>query len=249
MNTNNSATVAQPSGNVDRSSLNRGIALGAGGALLAAVVIGAASWFAVTRSGPAEQTNRMGAPVTLIGEATPGSTGYLAPNAAPQAPINTVAPAPVPAPVPAPLPAPVYQAQPPVAQLPPPVQTAQATPAERPVNRVVQGQTGTVTAVHEVNVKGDANGVGAAVGGVVGGLLGHQVGGGNGRTAMTVIGAVGGGLAGHEVQKRVNGTKVYNVTVQFDDGSSKTLRESSARGWRNGDRVRVKNGVITSENA
>jgi hypothetical protein len=50
------------------------------------------------------------------------------------------------------------------------------------------------------------------------------------------------------VQKRMNGTKVYNVTVQFDDGTSKTLRETSARGWHNGDRVRVKNNVISAEN-
>ena len=67
------------------------------------------------------------------------------------------------------------------------------------------------------------SGVGAVAGGVVGGLLGHQVGGGNGKKAMTVIGAVGGGVAGHEIEKQARATTVYKVTVRMDDGSLRTV--------------------------
>jgi uncharacterized protein YcfJ len=44
--------------------------------------------------------------------------------------------------------------------------------------------------------------IGIGVGAVVGGLLGNQVGGGNGKTLVTIAGAIGGGYAGNEVAKR-----------------------------------------------
>ncbi len=87
---------------------------------------------------------------------------------------------------------------------------------------------GTVVAVTPVQEPGQANGIGAVVGGVVGGLLGNQVGGGNGRTAATVIGALGGGYAGNEVQKRVNAQTVYRVDVRMDDGQTRTATLGTA---------------------
>ncbi|SCC91959.1 conserved hypothetical protein [Thiomonas sp. X19] len=87
---------------------------------------------------------------------------------------------------------------------------------------------GTVVAVTPVQEPGHANGIGAVVGGVVGGLLGNQVGGGNGRTAATVIGALGGGYAGNEVQKRVNAQTVYRVQVRMDDGQVRTTTLGAA---------------------
>ena len=38
--------------------------------------------------------------------------------------------------------------------------------------------------------------IGTIAGGVAGGVVGNQFGGGNGKTALTVLGAVGGALAG-----------------------------------------------------
>ena len=76
--------------------------------------------------------------------------------------------------------------------------------------------------------KGEGSGVGAVAGGVVGGVLGNQVGGGNGRAAMTVIGAVGGGLAGHEIEKRARSVTVYRVKVRMDDGSLRTIEQSQS---------------------
>ena len=87
---------------------------------------------------------------------------------------------------------------------------------------------GVVEKVVAVKVKGEGTGLGAVAGGVVGGVLGNQVGGGNGKRAMTVVGAVGGGLAGHEIEKQARASTVYKVTVRMDDGSVRTVTQSSA---------------------
>lgn len=97
---------------------------------------------------------------------------------------------------------------------------------------VVQGQAASTS------------GAGAVVGGIVGGLLGHQVGGGRGNTVATIGGAVAGALAGNEVEKR-SGTvqPAYRVRVRTNDNAYLTLTQSSAYQLRNGDRVKVENGV------
>ena len=87
---------------------------------------------------------------------------------------------------------------------------------------------GVVEKVVAVKHKGQGTGVGAVAGGVVGGLLGHQVGGGNGKKAMTVVGAVGGGLAGHEIEKQARATTTYRVRVRMDDGTTRTVTQAAA---------------------
>lgn len=102
-------------------------------------------------------------------------------------------------------------------------------PAPRPVAAApVNANHGTVNSVTEVSQKGEGTGLGAVGGAVVGGVLGHQVGGGNGKKVMTVVGAVGGGLAGHEIEKRARATTVYNVHLTMDDGSKRTVTQSTA---------------------
>jgi outer membrane lipoprotein SlyB len=61
-----------------------------------------------------------------------------------------------------------------------------------------------------------------------------------------VVGAVGGAVAGNEIEKRVKSNKSYEITVRFEDGSSRVINEASAPSWRTGDRVKVINGVIQS---
>jgi outer membrane lipoprotein SlyB len=112
-----------------------------------------------------------------------------------------------------------------------PAKTAAAKPANKPVTRTVaavNANHGTVTSVTEQQQKGEGTGLGAVGGAVVGGVLGHQVGGGNGKKVMTVVGAVGGGLAGHEIEKRARATTVYNVQLTMDDGSKRTVTQSTA---------------------
>ena len=108
------------------------------------------------------------------------------------------------------------------------------------------GECGVVESVREINTKGEGSGLGAVGGAVVGGVLGHQVGGGRGQDIATVVGALGGAVAGNEIEKRVKAGKSYEITVRFDDGSSRVISEASSTSWRTGDRVKVINGVIQS---
>lgn len=107
-------------------------------------------------------------------------------------------------------------------------------------------QCGVIESVRKIHVKGKGTGLGAVGGGAVGGLLGHQVGGGHGKDAMTVVGVVGGAIAGNEVEKRVKSTTRYAITVRFDDGSSRVISEASLPTWHAGDKVKVIDGVIRS---
>jgi outer membrane lipoprotein SlyB len=107
--------------------------------------------------------------------------------------------------------------------------TTTSKPVPRPVAAApVNANYGTVSSVIEQSQKGEGTGLGAVGGAVVGGVLGHQVGGGNGKKVMTVVGAVGGGLAGHEIEKRARATTVYNVHLTMDDGSKRTVTQSTA---------------------
>ena len=96
---------------------------------------------------------------------------------------------------------------------------------------------GTVQAVSAVQRQGQVNGVavgnttvglGTVAGGVLGGLLGHQMGGGSGKTAMTVLGAAGGAYAGNTVEKNMNKVTVYAVRVRMDDGSTRHFEVHNA---------------------
>jgi outer membrane lipoprotein SlyB len=87
---------------------------------------------------------------------------------------------------------------------------------------------GVVDSVRSFEKKGEGSGLGAVAGGVIGGALGNQVGGGNGRKAMTVIGAIGGGMAGHEVEKRAKSETFYEVRVRMDDGTTRTVTQKTA---------------------
>lgn len=101
-------------------------------------------------------------------------------------------------------------------------------PPPAPAPAPVCTNCGVVESVSAVTQKGQGTGVGAVAGGVVGGVVGHQMGGGRGKTAMTVLGAVGGALAGNEVEKRTRSETVYNVHVRMDDGSTRVVQQSQS---------------------
>ncbi len=87
---------------------------------------------------------------------------------------------------------------------------------------------GVVEGVRPVERKGEGSGVGAVAGGVVGAVVGNQMGGGSGKTAMTVLGAIGGGVAGNEIEKRSKTTTVYEVRVRMDDGTLRSFTSATA---------------------
>jgi len=183
-----------------------------GGGLLCAVTAGLASAL-VLRSAPE--------PVAVV------------PTAVPAAAVATAAPPLVSSstrPIAAANSAPAKAARPPK-----PVVVASTTPTDvsaptrvSPTPVALCASCGVVESVSAVKEKGEGSGVGAVAGGLLGGVAGHQVGGGNGKTAMTVLGAIGGGLAGHEVEKRVRSETRYDIKVRMEDGSSRTFHQAQS---------------------
>ncbi|RZJ24549.1 MAG: glycine zipper 2TM domain-containing protein [Haliea sp.] len=120
----------------------------------------------------------------------------------------------------------------------PVVQQRPAVVAQAPAPKAaVCADCGTVEAVTAVQRQGQVNGVavgnttvglGTVAGGVIGGLLGNQVGGGNGKTAMTVLGAAGGAFAGNKIEQNMKKVTVYQVRVRMNDGSTRNVEVSSS---------------------
>lgn len=139
----------------------------------------------------------------------------------------------------------VYAQQPvqPPVQYSPPQRVAQAqTERERPA---ASNRLGEVRHIEEIRTRPQGSGAGAVIGGVLGGLVGNQFGHGGGKAATTVLGAAGGAVAGNNIERNRNeGISGYRVTVQLDNGESRTFQESRLDGLRIGDRVRVDNGNL-----
>ena len=68
---------------------------------------------------------------------------------------------------------------------------------------------GTVESVRLIERQGSSSGLGAVAGGVAGAILGNQVGGGSGRTVMTVAGGAGGAYVGNG---RTRNARLYKET-------------------------------------
>jgi outer membrane lipoprotein SlyB len=181
-------------------------------AVLGVTVLALAAALVVNRSDAQPGGN---AAVAVTAPATPATASKLA---------GTTAPATNPAAAPA---KPAVQPRP-----------VAVTPAPAPARRaVVCADCGTVEAVTAVQRQGQVNGVavgnttvglGTVAGGVLGGLLGNQVGGGNGKTAMTVLGAAGGAFAGNKIEQNMKKVTVYQVRVRMNDGSTRNVEVSSA---------------------
>jgi outer membrane lipoprotein SlyB len=113
---------------------------------------------------------------------------------------------------------------------------AQAEPRPQAPRAVSCATCGTVESAVAVQRQGKVNGVavgnttigiGTVAGGVLGGVLGNQVGGGNGKTAMTVLGAAGGAYAGNTVEKNMKKVTVYQMRVRMNNGSIRTIEQAS----------------------
>ena len=117
---------------------------------------------------------------------------------------------------------------------------AAATPPPPPVCATC----GTVTGIREID-KPRKVGAGTATGAVIGGVLGYAIGGHNNRGVGTAVGAVGGGVAGNVIENSSE-NKTFEIGVLFDDGSSRSFHQDSHPSWREGSRVRLVNGALTS---
>lgn len=115
----------------------------------------------------------------------------------------------------------------------------------QPAPQVVQpvcGNCGTVESATPIQREGTGTGLGAVAGGVLGAVVGNQVGGGNGRTAATVLGALGGGWAGNSVEKKMKKETLYQVRVRMEDGGSRTFEVATP--VNAGSRVTVEGGSL-----
>jgi outer membrane lipoprotein SlyB len=168
------------------------------------------------------------------------------------APVTEPVPAPEAAPAPQPVKKPIVKRHtapkvvaaaevpamtpPAVAQTPPPAVYEAPKPVVKP------GLLGTVVGVREVEQKGDAKGVGAVGGGLAGAVLGHNIGDHN--KLVTVLGAAGGALLGNHIEKTARATKHWELTVNFDDGTTQTMSSPNQPFWHQGDRVRLLEGKL-----
>ena len=85
---------------------------------------------------------------------------------------------------------------------------------------------GVVESVVPLQREGTGSGLGAVAGAVVGGVLGNQVGGGDGKTAATVLGIFGGSIAGNAIEKKMKKDTAYEVRVRMEDGSSRSVEQT-----------------------
>lgn len=113
----------------------------------------------------------------------------------------------------------------------------------QPIASNVNG-TGTIQSV-DVVPRSQGLGLGTLAGAAVGGIVGNQMGGGTGRTVATAAGAAGGAYVGHEMEKRRNSGEIYKVTIRMDDGTTQSFAQEAAPDIKNGDRVKITNGVLS----
>jgi outer membrane lipoprotein SlyB len=118
-----------------------------------------------------------------------------------------------------------------------------STSDTQPIASDVNG-TGTIQSVNVVP-RSQGLGLGTLAGAAIGGIVGSQVGGGTGRTVTTVAGAAGGAYVGHEMEKRRNTSEIYKVTIKMDDGTTQSFAQEASPEVKNGDRVRIINGVLS----
>ena len=129
------------------------------------------------------------------------------------------------------------------AVIPPPPPVAQAPRTfEAPKPARLPGAYGVVESVREVEVKGDAKGVGAVGGGVAGAVIGHNIGDHN--KLVTLLGAAGGALLGNQIEKQARTTKQWEMTVRYEDGSTQSFQTKEAPSWHQGDHVRYYQGAL-----
>ncbi len=107
---------------------------------------------------------------------------------------------------------------------------------------VQQVQLGTVLAVIPVRIQPQSSGMGGLIGMAAGGALGHQIGGGNGRVAATVIGALLGAAAGNRAEAGVTVSSGEQVTVRLQSGQVIAVTQAADVPLRVGEQVQVVGG-------
>jgi outer membrane lipoprotein SlyB len=98
-------------------------------------------------------------------------------------------------------------------------------------------ECGKVLSVQVKEKAGEGGPIGLIAGGVAGALLGNQVGGGRGKDVATLAGAAGGAFIGNKIEKNAKTTKVWEVNVQYNNGSKAIFSFDQEPGFATGDVV------------
>lgn len=117
---------------------------------------------------------------------------------------------------------------------------------DRRADNMANATCGVVTAVGKAEIEDENshNVLGTVAGGVIGAVLGNQVGGGSGKDIARIVGALGGAYAGNRIQNARDKTTVYRVTVQLEDGSTKTFDHAVDPVLPVGARVKIVDGAL-----
>ncbi|MBY0580008.1 MAG: glycine zipper 2TM domain-containing protein [Burkholderiales bacterium] len=105
-------------------------------------------------------------------------------------------------------------------------------------SKSVCAECGKVVSVKVEEKAGKSSPLGVIGGGVVGALLGNQVGQGTGRDVATIAGAAGGAYAGHKIEQNVKSSKLWTVTVHFENGDKQSFEFDHDPGFSEGEPVR-----------
>jgi outer membrane lipoprotein SlyB len=213
-------------------------------------VVGVAALTGVLPHSAGSSQQAQPAPAALV--AAPDIAASIAAPSVAEKPADEVAPMPPAAARSTPPPKPAHKK---VARTPKPAQIAQApqaqfAPAPPPPAPVAApapvpaGILGVVESVREIKQAQKTNGSGPILGGIAGAVGGHQIGSGNGNTLATILGAVGGAVAGTAVERKVRATSHWEVNVQLDDGTTRTLNSDVQPFWHGGERVRLLDGKL-----
>lgn len=123
----------------------------------------------------------------------------------------------------------------------PPVPAAASNPKPACVD------CGRVTSISTVEKPGEGGAVGVIAGGATGALLGRQIGSGTGKDIATIAGALGGALAGKKIEEKMKTHKVWVVSVQYADGSTRSFEFEQDPGYKTGDAVKNSGQGIVRE--
>ncbi|KAF0814741.1 Outer membrane lipoprotein pcp [Andreprevotia sp. IGB-42] len=86
------------------------------------------------------------------------------------------------------------------------------------MRRLATVQSGLVDNIRSVKMQ-NPTGIGAAAGGAIGGIAaGAHIGGGNGQIISGILGALLGGMIGNSIEKNVNSSDAFELTVRLNDG-------------------------------
>jgi uncharacterized protein YcfJ len=110
--------------------------------------------------------------------------------------------------------------------------------------KVVCADCARVLAVNVTEKEGEGGAAGMIAGGIAGAVLGHQVGGGVGKDLATIAGAAGGAYAGKKIEGKIKTQKIWNVSVQYENGSKGAFEFAQEPGFKVGDPVRKSGNTL-----